>query len=59
MPLEGSTLYYKKMHSIVDWVCMNTYDDVLGGDDDRIMIAVEVLKCCCIPIQLYLYLIYT
>lgn len=29
MALEGATLYYKKMHSIDDQVCMNTYES--GG----------------------------
>ena len=30
MVLEGATLYYKKMHSIDDQVCMNTYDYIEG-----------------------------
>lgn len=44
MVLEGATLYYKKMHSIDDQVCMNTYDGSKGGAMIALYFIVQLLK---------------
>lgn len=44
MVLEGATLYYKKMHSIDDQVCMNTYDGSRGSAMIVLYFMVQLLK---------------
>lgn len=43
MALEGATPYYKKLHSIHDQVCMNTYERAAPGDDDDYIMFYETI----------------